>query len=155
MEKSCTRCKADYEATLENFAPDKRASDNLQSQCRVCDREKVAEYRRKNPNRKQDWLDGNEERAKATGISYYSSKNGDLHRKFNNMKYRCSNQKAYVAKGIKNKFKNFEHFRSYVVEVLGVDPRGLVCHRPDNDGHYEEGNIEFVTRTEHKKIHKV
>jgi hypothetical protein len=60
---------------------------------------------------------------------------------------------VYLEKGIENKFISVEHFIWYVVEVLKVDSRGLVCHRVDDDGHYEEDNIRFLTRPEHNKIH--
>jgi len=46
-----------------------------------------------------------------------------------------------------------DDFRDYVINELKVDPRGLQIHRIDNDGHYERGNIVFVTREEHKEIH--
>ncbi len=41
-----------------------------------------------------------------------------------------------------------DEFRDYVTGVLGVDPRGLQCDRIDNEGHYERGNIRFVTAKE-------
>lgn len=86
-------------------------------------------------------------------LRHYATISGDLTVKFNAMNKRCSKRKTYAEKGIKNKFKSLEHFRSYVVEVLKVDPRGLVCHRINDDEHYREGNIQFITKSEHDKIH--
>lgn len=34
------------------------------------------------------------------------------------------------------------------------DPRGKQCHRPDNDGDYEPGNIEFLDPDEHRRVHE-
>lgn len=130
--KTCTKCKIEYEATRDNFSPDKKAKDGLQSRCKVCQRE------RNRKNHTQEYRD---------------SISGALQQKLNSIKHRCLRVKSYTDRGIKNKFKSLEHFRSYVVEVMEVDPRGLQVHRINNDGHYEEGNIEFVTRVEHDRLH--
>lgn len=37
---------------------------------------------------------------------------------------------------------------NYVVDILKVDPRGFDIDRIDNNGHYEKGNIRFVTHKE-------
>lgn len=36
MKKTCRKCNVEYDATPENFAPQKRNSDNLQTYCRKC-----------------------------------------------------------------------------------------------------------------------
>ena len=84
--------------------------------------------------------------------------NGVLYRKYMDMKARCEYAKhpsfeRYNRKGIKVKFKSLDDFRDYVTNELKVDPRGKHIHRIDNDGHYECGNIEFLTREEHVKKH--
>jgi hypothetical protein len=142
MKKTCTRCKTEYEATLENFAPVKSGKYGLDSQCRACKREYYADNKAEMRNQQSEYRP-----------KYYASVRGNLREKFRSMNRRCSKHETYLAKGIKNKFKNFEHFRSYVVGVLGVDPRGLICHRIDNDGHYEVGNIAFMTMAEHTRLH--
>lgn len=53
----------------------------------------------------------------------------------------------YGGRGIECRFTSDE-FVDYVVNVLKVDPRGLECDRIDNDGHYEKGNIQFITHKE-------
>lgn len=143
--RTCSECGVEYDAALDNFSPDKRASDGLQTRCKVCKRVIQAEYHA---------TDKGEVYAKTYGKKYYATINGYLHCIFASMTGRCSRQKTYLAKGIKNKFISAEHLIGYVVEVLKVDPRGLVCHRIDNDGHYEEGNIQFLTDAEHREVHK-
>ena len=80
----------------------------------------------------------------------YSSVMGHLRVVFGGMNRRCNNPKVhnytrYGARGIKNKFKSLDDFRGYVLNELRVDPRGLQIDRIDNDGHYEKGNIRFIT----------
>jgi len=74
---------------------------------------------------------------------------GHLRRIYAGMKCRCDNPKAkdfkdYGGRGIRLKFTSDE-FVDYVINTLKVDPRGLQIDRINNDGHYEKGNIRFVT----------
>ncbi len=71
-----------------------------------------------------------------------------LHR---HMTERCVKQNSYV--NIENRFTSDE-FLDYVMNILQIDPRGLDCHRIDNEGHYEPGNIEFITEEEHVARHR-
>ncbi len=85
--------------------------------------------------------------------------------RFNNMKQRCNNPKNsaykyYGSRGIQVKFKTSREFILYIVNVLGYDTlekfkelHDLVIHRINNDGHYEKGNIEFLTQSEHAVKH--
>lgn len=81
---------------------------------------------------------------------HYKTIKGHLIGVFSNIKRRITNpidqNKCY--KGIKNKFKSSDEFINYVVNVLKVDPRGLQIDRIDNNGHYEKGNIRFITAKE-------
>ena len=77
----------------------------------------------------------------------------------NHMKQRCDNPdnskfKHYGGRGIECRFESNQEFVDYVINELKVDPRGLEIHRINNDGHYEKGNIEFLTDIDHKKKHK-
>lgn len=88
--------------------------------------------------------------AKRNYDRYYNTINGHLHHCFNAMKNRCINPKNksyknYGGRGIKCLFKSVDDFIDYVVNELHADPRGLTIDRIDNDGHYERGNIQFVT----------
>jgi len=90
---------------------------------------------------------------------YGSSIKGCLQVRFQAIKQRCTNKKQrlyyrYGGRGIKVKFKSLDDFRDYVMNELKVDPRGKHIHRIDNDGHYERGNIEFLTSKEHGLKHR-
>ena len=81
---------------------------------------------------------------------YHHTINGYLRYRFSNMKQRCNNPKVrnykdYGGRGIKVKFASVNEFIDYVVNELKVDPRGFEIDRIDNNGHYEPGNIRFVT----------
>jgi len=78
---------------------------------------------------------------------------------FHHLNERCnkpyhSKWKHYGGRGIKLMFKSSSEFADYVMYELKVDPRGLDCDRIDNDGHYERGNIQFITHAENvrKKV---
>ena len=53
---SCTKCNTEYEATLNNFPPNKKTNSKLDSWCRVCRREYRKQYR-KPPDgiKKEEW----------------------------------------------------------------------------------------------------
>lgn len=64
------------------------------------------------------------------------------------LKYRCINKhhsswKHYGGRGIEFRFSSFAEFFA----ELGPRPKGLTLDRIDNDGHYEVGNVRWVTRT--------
>lgn len=142
--KTCSRCREEYPATLEFFPPNKRVSDGFASQCRACCHGACRSYK---------LTDAGKACQEASYKKYYATVNGNLHRLYHNMNDRCKDKRRKVYDNIENKFMGPEHLISYVVEVLKVDPRGKVCHRIDNDGHYEPGNIEFLTKKGHDKIH--
>ncbi len=90
---------------------------------------------------------------------YYRTIVGCLKQKFAAMKFRCNNPTAhnfanYGGRGVFVKFENSQEFVDYVINNLRVDPRGLEIDRINNDGHYEPGNIQFVTRDENLKKRK-
>ncbi|KKN21676.1 hypothetical protein LCGC14_0923040 [marine sediment metagenome] len=72
---------------------------------------------------------------------------------FHHIKERCVNSRHpryrdYGGRGIKCLFKSSQEFADYVVNELQIDPRNLEVDRIDNNGHYEPGNIRFVTSKE-------
>ncbi len=89
---------------------------------------------------------------------YFNTIKGRLRRIYGSMKNRCNNlkhdhYKNYGGRGIELKF-TIDEFIDYVVNDLQIDPRGLEIHRIDNDGHYEKGNIEFLTSKKHGLKHR-
>jgi len=89
---------------------------------------------------------------------YRKSIRGKVSEVYNSIMQRCNNSKHkkyeyYGGRGIRCLFKSGNEFADYVIDELKIDPRGLQIHRIDNDGHYERGNIVFVTREEHRKLH--
>jgi len=65
---------------------------------------------------------------------------------YRNARQRCTDPNAayyerYGGRGIKFRFKSFQEFYSY----LGPKPKRYELDRIDNDGHYEPGNVRWVT----------
>ena len=93
------------------------------------------------------------EEGKQCNRKYRQTIKGCLHAVYANLKQRCNNPKTrnyknYGGRGIKNKFKSVNEFIDYIINVLQIDPRRLQIDRIDNDGHYEKGNIRFITAKE-------
>ncbi|KKN60018.1 hypothetical protein LCGC14_0536050 [marine sediment metagenome] len=93
---------------------------------------------------------------------YRATFKGHLCRIFHNLNTRCNNPKGrcyknYGGRGIENRFESVDEFGNHVIDDLGITSmeqiKGLQIHRKDNDGHYEVGNIEFLTPVEHAAIH--
>ncbi len=140
--KTCTGCCVIYPATRECFYAEERNKDGLQSRCKVCCRKTAREYRQSDKVKRL---------RRGYQCKRYGTINGYLRGIYASMKQRCtrpkcSRYKDYGGRGIELKFTSDE-FVDYVIRELQVDPKGLQIDRIDNDGHYEPGNIRFVTRT--------
>jgi hypothetical protein len=90
---------------------------------------------------------------------YRSTIKGYLARLYHNILTRCNNKNHhryfdYGGRGIECKFKSLNNFRSYIINDLGFNTRDkintLQIDRIDNNGHYEKGNIRFVTCSENQ-----
>lgn len=136
--KICTKCGT----MTDDYGPDKRASDGLQSSCRAC-------ARARNKKFYYDFHDEMKLYKRTTHATYYSTKHGYLNRLFHAFTWRCNCKKSYLDKGIRNKFLSPVELVDHVINELQVDPRGLECHRIDDDGHYEKGNVKFLRSTDH------
>ena len=120
-----------FPATEEYFCRCRAYSDGLQGWCRKCIREN---------NRR-----------------YFSTLKGKLCLMYFSIKRRCNNPdysqyRDYGGRGIQNLFKSKKAFIDYIMNDLGIVERsqldGLVLDRIDNNGHYEPGNLRFVTHSE-------
>ncbi len=150
--RTCTGCKTEYPATLEYFYAEKRMENGLRSQCKCC----TTGYNRSAKGRNNQKRYHKTDKFREKRERYRNSIKGVLREKYADMKARCNNPENisyenYGGRGIKCLFESLDEFRSYVVDELQVDPRGLQIDRIDNDGHYEKGNIRFVTQIENLK----
>ncbi len=141
QSKVCTKCGAELLATPDYFHRHKQHRDGLCTQCKQCRKYTGKVYRRKHADQ-----------LRRTDREYYNTTVGHLRHVYSNMNQRCNDPKSsgykyYGERGIKLLFTP-DQFVDYVVNTLKVDPHGLTIDRIDNDGHYEPGNIRFVT---HKK----
>lgn len=133
-----------YNKTEKGKVSRKRARERYN--CSEKGRVKNKEYN------KQHYLSYHEEVRKqqrgyqCTVEGYLRCKYGDMLRRCNDPEHKS--YKYYGGRGIKCLFKSADEFVDCVVNVLEVDPRGLQIDRIDNDGHYEPGNIRFITAKE-------
>jgi hypothetical protein len=123
--KICSCCK--IEKNTLKFSKRTLRKSGIQSICKVCETEKRVNYRQ------TIW--------------------GYLINVFYNIKQRCTNPEhwcysRYGGRGIQCRFSSSKEFALYVIEELRVDPRGLDTDRIDINGHYEPGNIQFITHQE-------
>lgn len=140
MVKSKICIKCGKRKLLSGFYKNKSRKDGFRSGCKKCWKKYRQSEKGKQIQNKAD-------------KKYRQTLKGYLYGRFYAMKYRCNNPKCecyknYGGRGIKVKFKNTNEFVDYVINELKTDPRGLTIDRIDNDGHYEKGNIRFVTHKE-------
>lgn len=147
--KICTKCKKRYPVTIRFFPPNKRCKDGLGSWCRIC----CKKYEQSDKG-KLTWKKYRQSsKHKQVQKRYYENINVYLRHKYAVIKYRCNNSeckqyKDYGGRGIELRF-TVNNFIDYVVNDLGYNTtemlKGLQIDRINNDGHYELGNIRFVT----------
>lgn len=109
MNKVCYRCKNEYPATLEFFAPNNNKPAGLQYECRVCHRARSREYYRKNKESCLERIKRNAEKcADAYGETkrkYYQKHKKELHQK----RMKRPNFKAQSAKYSANRRARIRH----------------------------------------------
>lgn len=138
-KKRCTKC-GKYKKLYE-FYKGSLNKGGFRTKCKACHHS----YRMANKKHKADY----QNRYNKTLPGYLRKLWYGIRRRCNNPK--VSSYKNYGGRGIRNKFNNFKEFYQYIVNELCVDPRGLTIDRIDNDGHYEKGNIRFVSKSENSK----
>ncbi len=150
--KRCPKCE--QELSIAKFGKSRAKKDGLQSSCTGCRSQQRKEYAAQNQVKlmqyQKKYREQNQDRIKQQEKKYRNTVAGHLRCIFSAMKHRCNNPKCktfkyYGGRGIQNKFKSSDEFVGYVIDELKVDPRGLQIDRINNDGHYEKGNIQFVT----------
>lgn len=144
--KRCLQCKQ-IKAQSE-FSKDKRSKDGLQCYCKQCHNQYIKLYRQRYEAQCRQYQ-------RQYKRNYRKTLRGHLRHIWHAMLHRCNNPKDkrykdWGGRGIQVKFACFEDFFNYVKE-LKVEPRGLTIDRIDNDGHYEPGNIRFVSCTENNR----
>ncbi len=154
--KRCSDCKIDL--PIGEFGRDQSRGDGLQGRCNTCRKIYYVDNREQEAQRHKKYFateKGQEAKHRASR-KYLATLKGHLGSIFHSMNGRCTNPKArsyrdYGGRGIQNKF-TLDEFRNYVVNDLGITTfeqiQGLQIDRINNDGHYEKGNIRFVTPKE-------
>lgn len=144
--KQCTKCK--QQKPLFEFYKEKHGEHGVRGDCKKCNIVRVQKYNHahKTESKKCYQARNGAKRQKDRRKTII----GCLRNRFHVIKYRCNNSKAkdydrYGGRGIKIKFKNANEFINYVINELKIDPRELQTDRINNNGHYESGNIRFVT----------
>lgn len=157
--KQCTKCK--QQKSLSEFHKHKLTKDGFRSACKKCTNDDNKKYRRTHKIEKAEYNKKYNQTHKIERIKcarkYRKTLKGYFCRLYQYIKQRCGNPKNvaykdYGGRGIKCLFKNTDEFINYVIINLGYDTldklKGLEIDRIDNDGHYEPGNVRFVTHAE-------
>lgn len=120
---------------MEHFYSDNRYDDYLSPHCKKCSLVRFEYYKK-----------------------YRKTLRGCVICLMGNIKYRCNNSKAnsykyYGGRGIKCCFTKIQLLDWLTANK--IDPKGLECHRINNDGNYTLDNIEFLNKKEHAELHQL
>jgi len=154
--KTCSRCKE--EKSIGEFYRNNQKKDNLRSECKECSKKHQQLEHSKLIHQKAKKKYRESEKGKLTERKqrdrYRKTIKGCLHFRFQDMIRRCNDLKNisyrwYGGRGVEVRFKSSGDFIDHVMNVLGFDTydkiKDLNIDRIDTNGHYEPGNIRFVT----------
>jgi len=150
-EKICNKCKRSLPTGREFFYADGRNKDGLQGQCKKCCNDRSTAY---NDTPKGRAI--HSKCQKAHRKRYVKTIMGHLVNIVGLAKQRCRNgnhlrYQYYGGRGIDVCFSTQEFYDWCTANR--IDPRGKEMHRRDNDDHYHLDNIEFLTPSEHGRVH--
>lgn len=136
--KYCGKCKK-----RKLFSAFHKNKNGYRSYCKTCSRNYAKKYRQIHRTKLvkyyKEW--------EIVFVNY-------LRRRFATIKTRCTNPKhksymIYGGRGIQCRFKSSQEFVDYVINDLGYNTyekiKELWIDRINNNGHYESGNIRFVS----------
>lgn len=143
--KRCPTCKQIFPITTKYFYKHKSAKNGFRCYCKQCSNKSHRKYQQ-----------FHREKLRYIDQKYYKTLRGHLNRLWHRMLRRCNNPKHkqykdWGGRGIKIKFACFEDFFYYIIKELKADPRGLTIDRINNNGHYEKGNIRFVSQADNNR----
>lgn len=155
MGKICNKCGNLKD--IQEFCPRKDSKDGFRNTCKTCANIWHRKYSKSDKakvvmRRYRQTLKGRASEKRCRD-KYRSTIRGYLVNIYAHIKERCCNPKHpkykyYGGRGIQNKFESSVCFADYVIYKLEIDPHGFDCDRIDGDGHYEPGNIQFITHEE-------
>ena len=146
IRKPCSKCG--IEKPLKKFHSHSSTIDRKRPDCRICRNTWTRKYHRT--------IKGKRLR-RGYDKKYESTVVGCAKKRYRGIVRRCNNPKDkdydnYGGRGIKCEFVSAVDFVEYTKE-MGMTLYGKEVHRIDNDGNYCRGNIEFLSKKEHRKIH--
>lgn len=150
--KICTKCGK--QKLFSEFYKDKSGKHGVKSECKKCNIIRAKKYNNAYKAKRLEYakIYNHTHRIERTEYDrkYRKTIMGHLRHCFYDMRRRCNNLERkdynrYGGRGIKCLFESVNEFVNYVIAELRIDPRGLQIDRIDNDGHYERGNVRFVT----------
>lgn len=145
--KDCRECLR--RLPVSQFRKDKRGKNGLRVHCKSCQARLLQEWRHKNT-----------EKVRATQrkylLKYRATHLGK--RLWEGIRNRCrnpnhSNYKNYGARGIELRLTRKELCHLFDEQRASLISETVHTHRIDSSGHYERGNILFMSKSTHLKLH--
>ena len=91
--KICVNCLCELERTKEFFVVDKRNPDGLGARCRICERLRLKEHYKKNPDKKKEYWNSHSEHIKLQRHQHYLE-NTEQHKKRTKVYYENNKERA-------------------------------------------------------------